>query len=334
MNDRAADFASKGSGVHRNILQAIGRTPLVRLNRIATGTPAPILAKCEFLNPGGSLKDRIAVAIVDAAERSGALQPGGTIVEGTGGNTGVGLALVAAVRGYRLVCVLPQKMAVEKRQMLARLGARVVVTADAPPDDPKNFNQVAERLARENGWFHADQFRARANAAIHEETTARELLAQTGGVIGAFVTGVGTGGTITGVGRVLKREIPGVRIVLADPVGSGHAGLIREGKPDQDAKYALEGMGGSKLPEALDPSVVDECEKVSDDEAFAMTRRLIVEEGLLCGGSSGAVVVAAARIASRATSEAPVVAILADSWDRYGSKEWLDLGTAGRIEVG
>lgn len=319
--------------VDRNVLDAIGGTPLVRLNRVIAGGRAPVLAKCEYLNPGGSLKDRIAVSIVDAAEKEGRLKPGGTIVEGTGGNTGVGLALVAAVRGYRLVCVLAKKMAVEKRLMLARLGAEVIVTDDAPPDDPKNFNQVAERLAKENGWFFADQFRARANAAIHETTTARELLAQTGGRIGAFVTGAGTGGAISGVGRVLKRECPGVRIVLADPVGSGMTGLLRDGKADQDAKYRLEGMGGSKLPEALDITVIDECEKVSDDEAFAMTRRLIREEGLLCGGSSGAVVVAALRVAARATRDAPVIAILADSWDRYGSKDWLDGDAASRIRI-
>lgn len=328
-----ADAPYVRRGVDRDVLAAIGGTPLVRLNRVVAACRAPVFAKCEYLNPGGSLKDRIAAALVEAAERDGRLRPGGTIVEGTGGNTGVGLALVAAVRGYRLVCVLPKKMAVEKRLMLARLGAEVIVTADAPPDDPKNFNQVAERLARENGWFFADQFRSEANAAIHEATTANELLAQTGGAIGAFVAGVGTGGTLTGVGRVLKRAAPGVKIVLADPVGSGMTGLIRDGAPDQDAKYRLEGMGGGKLPEVLDPSLVDEFEKVTDDEAFAMTRRLIRDEGLLCGGSSGAVVVAAARVAARATDDRPVIAILADSWDRYGSSDWLDGDAASRIRV-
>jgi cysteine synthase len=319
--------------IDENVLAAIGHTPLVRLNRVVAECRAPVLAKCEYLNPGGSLKDRIAAALVDEAERDGRLKPGGTIVEGTGGNTGVGLALVAAVRGYRLVCVLAKKMALEKRMMLARLGADVIVTDDAPPDDPKNFNQIAERLARENGWFHADQFRAHANVAVHEATTARELIAQTGGAIGAFVAGVGTGGTISGVGRVLKREIPGVRVVLADPVGSGMTGLLRDGKADQDAKYALEGMGGSKLPEILDRGVIDAYEKVADEEAFAMTRRLIREEGLLCGGSSGAVVVAALRVARRDDLRGPVVAILADSWDRYGSKDWSDGDAATRVRM-
>ncbi len=310
-------------GIADSILDCVGWTPLVRLRHVAAEAQVHVLVKCEFLNPGGSLKDRIALAILDDAEARGVLKPGMTIVEGTGGNTGVGLALVAAVRGYQLVCVMPQKMSHDKRRMLAVLGAQVVITEDAPPTDPKNFNNVAERLAHENGWFFADQFRAQANGLIHEKTTARELLAQTGGSIGAFVTGVGTGGTISGVGRVLKREVDGVKIVLADPKGSGLAGLVKEGKADEDSKYQLEGMGGSRIPDTFDPTVVDWTEKVSDDEAFAMTRRLIREEGLLCGGSSGAVVVAALRVAARADIAGPVVALLADSWDRYVTKDWL-----------
>lgn len=307
------------------ILDHIGHTPLVGLRRIDQGRRQRVLCKCEYLNPGGSLKDRIALSILDAAERDGRLKPGMTICEGTGGNTGVGLALVAAARGYRLVCVLARKMSPDKSRMLRLLGAEVIITDDAPPDDPKNFNNVAERLARENGWFYADQFRAKANIAIHERTTALELLEQTGGVIGAFVTGVGTGGTISGVGHVLKERIPNVKIVLADPIGSGLPGLMREGKPDQDAKYRLEGMGGSRIPETFDPSVIDWVEKVADDEAFALTHRLIREEGLLCGGSSGAVVAAALRVADDPRVSGPVIAILADSWDRYWSKDWMQL---------
>ncbi|MFG0317670.1 MAG: PLP-dependent cysteine synthase family protein [Planctomycetota bacterium JB042] len=309
-----------------SILDHVGRTPLVPLARVAAAAAVPVLVKCEFLNPGGSLKDRIAVSIVADAEARGALSPGATIVEGTGGNTGVGLALVAAVKGYRLVCVLPEKMSHDKRQALRRLGAEVIVTEDAPPDDPKNFNQVARRLAEENGWFLADQFRNPANVAAHVETTANELLTDVGGPIGAFVTGAGTGGTITGVGRVLKRVQPDARVVLADPVGSKLAGLVTTGSPTPDAKYGLEGMGGSEVPEIMDPAVVDAVERVTDDEAFAMTRRLVREEGLLCGGSSGAAVVAALRVASDPTLAGPVVAVLADSWDRYWSKEWLGEG--------
>ncbi len=308
----------------RSILEQIGHTPLVELCRVAGDVRVPVLGKCEFLNPGGSLKDRIAIAIVAAAEQDGRLRSGDTIVEGTGGNTGVGLAIAAAVKGYRLVCVLPEKMSEDKRFALRALGAEVIITKDAPPDDPDNFNNVAERLARENGWFLADQFRNAANPAIHERTTARELLEQIDGPIGAFVAGSGTGGTITGVGRVLKRERPETRMVLVDPVGSKLYGWIKEGRPPaEDKKYELEGIGGSKVPDTLDVSVIDDVEVVSDDDAFAMTHRLIREEGLLVGGSSGAAVVAGIRVARRAQVVGPVVCVLADSWDRYWSKAWM-----------
>lgn len=307
------------------ILDAIGRTPLVRLLRVAAGSPHPVLGKCEHLNPGGSLKDRIALAMVEDAERSGKLRPGATIVEATGGNTGVGLALVAAVRGYRLVCVLPEKMSHDKRRALRLLGAEVIVTKDAPPEDPDNFRNLAERLAAERGWYPIRQFENPANVAIHEETTATELLEQTGGRIGAFVAGVGTGGCITGVGRVLKRELGDqVVIALADPIGSKLAGIVRDGCPTPDAKYQLEGMGGSCVPKTFDPSVVDVVLQVGDEEAFATTLRLVREEGLLVGGSSGAVVAAALRVAALPQVDGPVVAILADSWDRYWSKPWMD----------
>lgn len=316
-----------------SVLALIGGTPLVRLHRVAAATRVPVLAKCEFLNPGGSLKDRIALAIVEAAERGGRLLPGGTIIEATGGNTGVGLALVANLKGYRLICVLPEKMSHDKRLALAVLGATVVVTKDAPPDDPANFQNVAARLARERGFVLADQFRVRANVEAHVRTTAQEILRQTGGEIGAFVAGVGTGGTISGVGRVLKEQVPGVRIVLADPVGSKLAGWVRCGEASQDGKYQLEGMGGSKSPETFDMEVCDDAISVSDDEAFAMTHRLIREEGLLCGGSSGGAVVAAIRVASDPAMRAPVVTVLADSWDRYWSKPWMQAAMATILTI-
>lgn len=314
-----------------SVLALIGNTPLVRLNRVAAGTRVPVFAKCEFLNPGGSVKDRIALAIVEAAERSGQLVPGGTIIEATGGNTGVGLALVANLKGYRLICVLPEKMSHDKRLALAVLGASVVITKDAPPDDPAHFQAVAARLARERGYVLADQFRQRANVEAHVRTTAQEILRQTGGEIGAFVAGVGTGGTISGVGRVLKEHVPGVRIVIADPVGSKLAGWVRCGEASPDGKYQLEGMGGSKVPETFDMDVCDDAVSVSDDEAFAMTHRLIREEGLLCGGSSGGAVAAAVRVAADPTLRAPVVTVLADSWDRYWSKPWMQ-STRSTIE--
>jgi cysteine synthase len=300
------------------ILDSIGRTPLVPLQHVGEGLPVPVLVKCEHLNPGGSVKDRIAVAIVDDAEKRGVLRPGGTMIEATAGNTGIGLALVAAIRGYDVVCVMPEKMGVDKRIALAALGAKVVITKNAPPDNPDNFQNVAIRMAQENGFFLTDQFRNPANVRVHEQTTAVEILEQTKGDIGACVCGAGTGGTITGVGRVLGPR--GVTIVLADPVGSGLAEWVRTGVVGPDAPYEVEGIGTSKPPEILDRSVIDEAESVSDEESFAMARRLWREEGLYVGGSAGTAVVAALRVARRA--KGPVVVILPDSWDRYRSKAW------------
>jgi cysteine synthase len=306
-----------------SILGCIGHTPMVRLTRLAAGLPIPILGKCEFVNPGGSIKDRIALSIVEEAERLGRLSPGATLVEATAGNTGLGLALVAATRGYRLVCVLPEKMSVDKRAALAAAGAEVIVTANAPPSSPENFQNVARRLASERGWFLTDQFANPANPIVHERTTGPEIFAQCGGRVGAFVTGVGTGGTITGVGRFLKAHCPGVRIILADPVGSRLAHLVDAAHPDHDAAYQTEGIGGSVLPAVCDLGVIDAAERVTDEESFAVARRQIREEGLLVGGSSGTTVAAALRLAARGDCDGPVVAVLADSWDRYLSRPWL-----------
>jgi cysteine synthase len=305
-----------------SVLDLIGRTPLVPLARIGAGLPVPLLAKCEHLSPGGSVKDRIARAIVEDAERRGVLRPGATLIEATAGNTGVGLALIAAVRGYRLTCVMPEKMSVDKRIALAALGATIIVTANAPPDDPRNFQNVARRLAEERGWFLTDQFANPANPRVHETTTGPEILEQTGGRIGAFVAGAGTGGTLTGVGRFLKPRVPGVRIVLADPVGSRLAHLVSAHHPDVDGSYQVEGIGGSVAPAVLDLTLLDEAVLVSDEDSFAMTGRLLREEGLLVGGSSGTAVAAALRIAARGDVSGPVVVLLADSWDRYYSKPW------------
>jgi len=303
-----------------SVLDLIGNTPLVRLDRIGAGFS--LLGKCEFLNPGGSVKDRIARAIVEHGERSGQLRPGATLIEATAGNTGVGLALMAALRGYRLVCVMPEKMSHDKRAALAALGAELIITPNAPPHDPRNFQQVARRLAQENGWFLTDQFAHPANPWIHEQTTGPEILQQCQGNVGAFVAGVGTGGTITGVGRFLKSQMPGVRIILADPVGSRLAHMVDATQPDLDAGYLVEGIGGSTAPAALDLSVIDAVERVSDEESFAMTGRLLREEGLLVGGSSGTAVVAGIREAARGPA-GPVVVLLADSWDRYYSQPWM-----------
>ena len=245
-----------------------------------------MFAKCEHQNPGGSIKDRVAKAIVDDAEARGVLTPGATLIEATAGNTGVGLALVCAVRGYRLVCVMPEKMSVEKRVALARLGAEVIVTRNAPPSDPENFQNVAKELARARGYFLTDQFNAPANVAAHEEGTGAEILNQVPGNIAAFVAGCGTGGTLTGVGRALRRAHAEVRVVLADPLGSRLAGLVETGELGPDGSYLVEGIGGSVAPNNLDLSLLCGAERVSDQESFAMVKRLVHEEGLLVGGSA------------------------------------------------
>jgi cysteine synthase len=309
-------------------LQQIGRTPLVQLGRIGLDLPVPVLVKCEHLNPGGSTKDRIALAIVEDAEARGVLRAGMTLIEATAGNTGIGLALVAAARDYGLVCVMPEKMSVDKRIALASLGVRVVITPNAPPSSPDNFRNVAERMAAENGWFLADQFRNPANVRVHERTTAIEILEQAGGRIGAFVAGAGTGGTISGVGRRLKASWPDMQVVLADPVGSALAGWVKTGEIGADAAYAVEGIGASEVPANLHRDVIDSVERVSDEESFAMVRRLVREEGLLVGGSSGTNVVAALRLAASGRFAAPIVTVLPDSWDRYRAKPWMQAWTA------
>ena len=311
------------TGTAHGVLELIGRTPLVPLRRLSAGLPVPVLVKCEHLNPGGSVKDRLAVAIVDDAEARGVLAPGATLVEATAGNTGVGLALVAAARGYSLVCVMPEKMSVDKRIALATLGAEVIVTPNAAPSHPDNFRNVARRLADERGWFLTDQFNNPANVRVHAETTGVEILEQTHGHVGAFVAGAGTGGTISGVGRCLKEQVRGVKVVLADPVGSGLAEWVESGRIGPDGSYAVEGIGGSEAPANLHRAVIDAAERVRDEESFATTLRLIREEGLLVGGSAGTNVAAALRVAARGNVDGPVMTVLPDSWDRYRSKPWM-----------
>lgn len=307
----------------QTVLDHIGGTPLVRLQHIGRDLPVPVLVKCEHMNPGGSIKDRIALAIVDDAEGRGLLRPGTTLIEATAGNTGVGLALVAAARGYRLVCVMPEKMSADKRSALRAMGARVVITPNAPPSSPDNFQNVARRMAEEHGWFLTDQFENPANIRAHEEGTAQELLEQVDGPIGAFVSGAGTGGTITGVGRRLKAADPRTQIVLADPVGSGLAGWFETGELGPDGPYEVEGIGASKVPGNLDRSVIDSAERVTDEESFAMVRRLVREEGLYVGGSAGANLAAALRVAERGDLPGPVITVMCDSWDRYRAKPWM-----------
>ncbi len=300
------------------VLDCIGDTPVVALKHLSAGAKVPVLVKCEHLNPGGSVKDRIALAIVEAAEARGEIAPGGTLVEATAGNTGVGLALVAALRGYRLVCVMPEKMSVDKRRALAALGAEVIITDNCPPDDPRSFQSVARRIAAErDGAMLTDQFNNPANPTVHETTTGPEIWRQCEGDVGAFVAGVGTGGTITGVGRYLRAQDPEVKIVLADPEGSRLAGLVNRGEFGEDGSYLVEGIGSSAVPNVFDPSVVDWAETVSDAESFRMADRLVREEGLLVGGSAGTAVAAALRVAAHDDIRGPVVALLPDGWDRY-----------------
>ncbi|MEM6994069.1 MAG: cysteine synthase family protein [Myxococcota bacterium] len=307
------------------VLEAVGETPLVPL-RSFPRSGAPVWVKCEHLNPGGSVKDRIAVSIVEDARRRGVLAEGATLIEATAGNTGVGLALVAAAYGYELVCVLPEKMSPDKRRGLETMGATVVVTPNAPPSDPQNFQNVARAMAAEHGWFLTDQFENPANVAAHEHGTGPEIYAQTGGRVAAFVAGAGTGGTLTGVGRCLAARGSKAEIVLADPEGSGLAQWVRDGVLGEDGSYAVEGIGSSAVPGNLDAAVLTTAEVVSDEESFATARQLIASEGLLVGGSAGTAVAAALRVAERIGGDDPVVAILPDHMDRYLSQPWMGAG--------
>ncbi len=305
----------------KSVLDAIGNTPMVPLNRIGPRDGPPIYVKCEHLNPGGSVKDRIARAIVESAEEDGLIGPGATLIEATAGNTGVGLALMCAHRGYHLVCVMPEKMSEDKRQALRALGAEVVVTDNAPPGDPDNFQEVARRLAAERtNSFWTNQFANEANPRVHRETTGPEIWAQMAGEMAAFVAGVGTGGSITGVAQFLKAQDPAVQIVMADPKGSRLAGLVNDGALGEDGAYLVEGIGSSQVPAVFEPALVDYAVSIPDATSFAMATRLAREEGLLVGPSSGTAVAAAVEYVRQGRADGPVVALLTDSWDRYWSK--------------
>ncbi len=311
--------------IHDNILGTIGHTPLVRLNRIGRGLSCTLAAKVEFFNPGGSVKDRIALNIVEAAEREGRLKPGGTVVEATSGNTGAGLAIVCAIRGYKSVFVMPDKMSGEKIRLLRAFGSKVVITPTAvPPDDPRSYYRVADRIVAETpNAILANQYHNPENPRSHYITTGPEIWAQTAGQVTDVIIGMGTGGTITGVGRYLKEKTPKIRIVGVDPVGSILYEVHKLGRvPDEPhpKTYKTEGIGEDFLPTTLDLSVVDEVLQVGDKETMLTTRRLVREEGIFCGGSSGTAVAGALRYCRNLGPDRLVVVILPDSASRYLSK--------------
>ncbi len=301
--------------MQETILQSIGRTPLVQLRRMSEGLQSRVYVKLESQNPGGSVKDRVGMAMIGEAERRGWLRPGGTIIEATAGNTGVGLAMVAAVKGYRCIFVLPDKMSNEKIALLKAYGAEVVITpTNVAPDSPESYNGVADRLAREvPGAWRPNQFTNLANPEIHYRTTGPEIWEQTDGRLSVFVAGVGTGGTLSGVARYLKERNPDVRIVGADPEGSVLSG-------SSPHPWKVEGIGEDFVPKTFNSQLVDDWVRVSDAESFHTAKSLARREGILVGGSSGTAVAAALRYARRLTGEHLVVALCADTGRNYMSK--------------
>jgi cystathionine beta-synthase len=322
-------MTSRNAKPYDNVLGTIGWTPLVRLSRVTRGVRTPVYAKAEIFNPGGSIKDRIGMPIIEQAEREGRLKPGGTIVEGTSGNTGIGLAIAAAFKGYKCIFTMPDKMSQEKVRLLKAFGAEVIVTPTAvPPDHPDNYVMMAKRIAHETpNAILANQFYNDANPQAHYDTTGPEIWEQTEGRVTHFVYAAGTGGTITGVGRYLKEKNPKIQIIAGDPVGSILAEMWRtkgEGKVE-GVPYKVEGIGQDKIPGTLDLSLIDDFMTVSDKESFAMARRLTREEGLFVGGSSGLIVHVAMHIARRIDDpNALVVAPLPDTGERYLSKLYSD----------
>ena len=304
---------------YNNILEAVGRTPLIKLNSISQEIQSTIYSKLEYLNPGGSTKDRIALAMIEAAEKEGQLQPGGTIVEATAGNTGVGLALIAAIKKYRCIFVMPDKMSQDKINLLKAYGAEVVITpTSVPPDSPESFNGVAERLAKEiPGAYRPNQFANPNNPLAHYLTTGPEIWSDSNGKVDVFVAAMGTGGTISGVGKYLKEQNPNIVIVGVDPEGSILSG-------DTPKLYKVEGIGEDFIPKNFNRQVIDEMVRVSDKESFNMARRLAREEGLLVGGSCGTAVAGALKYAARLSEPKQIVVLLPDTGRNYINKIYSD----------
>src|SRR5512134_3366120 len=312
-----------------NIVEVVGWTPLVRLRRVARGLRTPVFGKAENLNPGGSVKDRIGLSIIEGAERRGELKPGGVIVEATSGNTGIGLAIAAAIKGYRCIFTIPDKMSSEKIRLLRAFGAEVVVVPTAvPPDHPEYYLQKAKSIvAQTPGAIFANQHYNPDNPEAHYRTTGPEIWEQTKGKVTHFVCSPGTGGTVTGAGRYLKERNPAVKVIAGDPVGSIYREYAATHQKGPGGPYKVEGIGGDKIPTSLDFDVVDEWMTVSDRDAILMARRLAREEGLFTGGSTGVNVVAALDVARRLDDPgALVVTVLCDTGERYLSKVYNDEG--------
>lgn len=306
-----------------NILDAIGQTPLVRLNKVVPEGAATILAKCEYMNPTGSIKDRMAGFIIEQAEKEGLLKPGGTLVENTSGNTGQSLAMAAAVKGYHCIFTLPDKMSQEKIDMMRAYGAEVVITpTDVPGDSPDHYVNTAKRIAAETpGAFYVDQYHSKWNIEAHRRYTGREIYEQTdGGKIDVFMGGTGTGGTVSGVGQWFKEHAPHVKIIGVDPLGSVHYHLFKTGMLPTAYVYKVEGIGEDIKCDAMDFSVVDDMRQVNDKQSFDMARRLVRDEGLFVGGSSGSIVHAAVEVAKEIGPGKTIVVTLCDSGSRYISK--------------
>lgn len=311
---------------YENILQTVGNTPLVRLNRLTKNIKASIYAKCEFFNPGGSVKDRIGIAMIEDAEKRGILKPGGTIIEGTSGNTGIGLALAASIKGYKLIFTITDKQSKEKINLLKALGAEVIVCPTAvEPDDPQSFYSVAERLSKEiPNSFYPNQYFNPENPKTHYRTTGPEIWKDTEGKVTHFVAGMGTGGTISGTGQYLKDQNPKVKVIGADPIGSIYYEKIKFDRKGEAKPYVIEGIGEDMFPATMDLKLPDDVIQVTDKDAFLTTRRLATEEGIFSGGSSGAAVWAALELAKKLTEKDLVVVLIPDTGMRYLSKIYND----------
>jgi len=323
-------------GSVQTVLDAVGHTPIVRINKLAQHVKADIYCKLEFLNPGGSMKDRIGIHIVNQAEAQGQLKPGGTIVEATSGNTGMGLALVAAVRGYKCIFVMPDKQSEEKRAALRAVGAKVVICpTDVEPEDPRSYYSVSRRIAEETpGAFYANQYHNPANPDAHYTSTGPEIWEQTGGELDVFVSGMGTGGTLSGTGKYLKEKKASVKIIGVDPIGSLYYDLYKTGRMTTPHSYKVEGIGEDFVPSTMNLKILDDVIQVNDRESFAAARGLVKQEGFLCGGSAGSAVAGAIKYAEMSGKKENILVLIPDSASRYLSKflndDWMrDNGLLG-----